>query len=130
MQYRAYGIDCFKDKSKNKAYSAEYKSQIVNRVLKGESKSSLAIEIGVNPGTIYAWYKKHRELGYNGLKQDLRGIHVKKKNITLKTRKNMPKGEQIKVLEAENEQLRMENDLLKKLQALVQQRNKPQDKKK
>lgn len=55
---------------------------------------------------------------------------MKKKNITLKTRKNMPKGEQIKVLEAENEQLRMENDLLKKLQALVQQRNTPQDKKK
>lgn len=57
MQYRAYGIDCFKDKSKNKAYSAEYKSQIVNRVLNRESESSLAIEIGVNPGTIYACIK-------------------------------------------------------------------------
>ena len=40
------------------------------------------------------------------------------------------KDKRIKELEERNAQLEMENDLLKKLRALVQQRNKQQDEKK
>lgn len=128
--YRRYGIEYFREKGSNKRYSAEYKLQIVKRVLKGESKSSVALDIKVNVGVVYAWCKKYENLGYNGLKQDLRGVHMEKKKDTIKPKPKLTKHEQIKVLEKENEHLKMENDLLKKLQALVQQRNKPQDKKK
>ena len=40
------------------------------------------------------------------------------------------KDKRIRELEERNAQLEMENDLLKKLKALVQQRTQPQDKKK
>ncbi len=129
-EYRRYGIEHFREKGSNKKYSAQYKLQIVKRVLNGESKSSVALDIGVNVGTVYAWFKKYENLGYNGLKQDLRGVHMVKKKDSIKLKTKLPKHEQIKVLEKENEHLKMENDLLKKLQALVQQRNKQQDKKK
>ena len=51
------------------------------------------------------------------------------------TKKTIPtsedeKDKRIRELEERNAQLEMENDLLKKLKALVQQRTQPQDKKK
>lgn len=55
---------------------------------------------------------------------------MKKKEPVIIITEDMSTEEKIKALEKQNEQLRMENDLLKKLRALVQQRNKPHDKKK
>ena len=115
-QYREHGIESFKEKGKNKKYSPEIKMKIVNRVLNGESKSGIAAELCVNKGMIHHWVKKYKELGYNGL--------------TIKQGKLDDKDKRIKELEERNAQLEMENDLLKKLRALVQQRNKQQDEKK
>jgi transposase len=129
-QYKIYGIDYFKKKGENKKHTPEFKKEIIERVKKGESKGAIAIEVGINAGLIHAWCKKYDELGYNGLKQDLRGHHMKKKQTAILITEDMSAEEKIKALEKQNEQLRMENDLLKKLRALVQQRNKPQDKKK
>ena len=50
--------------------------------------------------------------------------------ITSTQIKDISLGTYIKELEERNAQLEMENDLLKKLRALVQQRNKQQDEKK
>ena len=48
----------------------------------------------------------------------------------LEIKKIDEKDKRIRELEERNAQLEMENDLLKKLKALVQQRTQPQDKKK
>ena len=120
-QYREHGIESFKEK--------------VNRVLNGESKSGIAAELCVNKGMIHHWVKKYKELGYNGLtiKQG-RPRKMKDKNKQTKkvnaSKKLDDKDKRIKELEERNAQLEMENDLLKKLRALVQQRNKQQDEKK
>ena len=134
-QYREHGIESFKAKGKNKKYSPEFKTEIVNRVLNGDSKAGIASELCVNVGMIYDWVKKYQELGYNGLttKQG-RPRKVKDKNIQQKIVNNSnkldDKDKRIKELEERNTQLEMENYLLKKLRALVQQRNRQQDKKK
>ena len=138
-QYREHGIESFKEKGKNKKYSPEIKMKIVNRVLNGESKSGIAAELCVNKGMIHHWVhhwvKKYKELGYNGLtiKQG-RPRKMKDKNKQTKkvnaSKKLDDKDKRIKELEERNAQLEMENDLLKKLRALVQQRNKQQDEKK
>lgn len=134
-QYREYGIESFKEKGKNKKYSPEIKMKIVNRVLNGESKSGIAAELCVNKGMIHNWVKKYKELGYNGLtiKQG-RPRKMKDKNKQTKkvnaSKELDDKDKRIKELEERNAQLEMENDLLKKLRALVQQRNKQQDEKK
>ena len=81
-QYREHGIESFKAKGKNMKYSPEFKMEIVNRVLNGDSKNSIASELCVNVGMIHAWVKKYQELGYNGLttKQG-RPRKMKDKNI-------------------------------------------------
>ena len=128
--YREHGKNALKDKSKNRRHSPEFKFNLVKRALAGEPKLSLAIEYGINDGTIYAWCKKYEQLGYNGLKQDLRGAHVKKIPKTTTPTKPVTTKDKVKQLEEENKQLKMELDLLKKLNALVQQRKERQNKKK
>lgn len=84
---------------------------------------------------IHDWFKKYQELGYNGLTtQQGRPRKMKDKNIQQKIVNNSnkldDKDKRIKELEERNTQLEMENYLLKKLRALVQQRNRQQDEKK
>lgn len=134
-QYREHGIESFKTKGKNMKYSPEFKMEIVNRVLNGESKAGIAAELCVNVGMIFSWVKKYQELGYNGLttKQG-RPSKMKNKNKQLKSINNSNKlDDKDKLIKEQAEriaQLEMENDLLKKLRALVQQRNEQQDEKK
>ena len=84
---------------------------------------------------IHHWVKKYKELGYNGLSiKQGRPRKMKDKNKQTKkvnaSKELDDKDKRIKELEERNAQLEMENDLLKKLRALVQQRNKQQDEKK
>ena len=134
-QYREHGIKSFKAKGKNMKYSPEFKMEIVNRALNGDSKTSIASELCVNVGMIHSWVKKYQELGYNGLTTNQgRPRKVKDKNIQQKIVNNSnkldDKDKRIKELEERNTQLEMENYLLKKLRALVQQRNGQQNEKK
>ena len=134
-QYREHGIESFKVKGKNRKYSPEFKMEIVNRILNGESKTSIAAELCVNNGMIHSWLKKYQELGYNGLttKQGRpRIMNVNKKQPTIiNTSSGLDdKDKLIKELKERNAQLEMENDLLKKLRALVQQRKERQNEKK
>ena len=132
-QYREHGIESFKEKGKNKKYSSEFKMKIVNRVLNGESKSGIAAELCVNKGMIHHWVKKYKELGYNGLIEKKKGRPPKMKPKNNETKLDTLIDDKDKIIKEQAEkiaQLEMENDLLKKLRALVQQRNKQQDEKK
>lgn len=135
-QYREHGIDSFKVKRKNSYYSPEFKYEIVQRVLNGESGSSIAAEMAVNDGMIFSWVKKYNELGYNGLERKqgrppkMKPNDVKNIESNESALSNDEKDKEIKELKERNKQLEMENDLLKKLNVLVQQREKQQRKKK
>jgi transposase-like protein len=123
----------FTEKQKNKKYKPSFKLEVVTRVLNGASMSSVASEICVGEGLIYSWFKKYKELGYNGLVGKKKGRPRKMKPKRRKTESiisNDEKDKRIKELEEKNAQLEMENDLLKKLSALVQQRQQQQNKKK
>ena len=133
-QYREHGIESFKEKGKNTKYPIDYKIEIVKRILNGESMTSVAAELCVNDGMIYSWVKKYNELGYNGLIEKKKGrlpkMRPKSKEIKNNDTSMDEKDKRIKELEERNAQLEMENDLLKKLRALVQQRQQQQNKKK
>ena len=93
--------------------------------------SSVAAELCVNVGMIFSWVKKYNELGYNGLIEKKKGRLPKMRPKENKNDIPMDeKDKRIKELEERNAQLEMENDLLKKLRALVQQREQQQNKKK
>ena len=47
-KYRLHGETIFKGKGKNIKYTLEYKLEIVNRVLNGESKTSIETKTSIN----------------------------------------------------------------------------------
>ena len=107
--------------------------EIIQRVLAGESISSVAAELCISRGMMYSWLNKYKELGYNSLIEKKKGRPPKMKPKNNETKLDIPmdeKDKRIKELEERNAQLEMENDLLKKLKALVQQRQHQQNKKK
>ena len=133
-QYREHGVESFKEKGKYIKYPPSFKIEIVKRIINGESITGMASELCVNPGMIFSWVKKYTELGYNGLIEKKKGrppkMKPKSKEIKINDTSMDEKDKRIKELEERNAQLEMENDLLKKLRALVQQRQQQQNKKK
>ena len=133
--YENHGIEGIKHPSKNRKYSAELKLEIINRVFHGESKKRLAAEYNLpGAGTIVSWMKKYEELGYNGL-EGKQGRPRGRLNIMAKEeKKNTPltknEREEYNELKKKLEYLEMENEYLKKLDALVKQRLEQQRKKK
>ena len=133
--HELHGIEGIKHLPKNRKYSAELKLEIINRVYKGESKSSLAAEYNLpGAGTIVSWMKKYEELGYNGLEGKQGRPRGRPKIMTKEEKKNTPltndEREELIRLRKEKEYLEMENAYLKKLDALVKERLKQQGKKK
>lgn len=113
---------------KNKNYSPEFKLSVIldmreNNLAYKETvrKYSLGkIESGGARQMLQRWERKYLEEGYEGLMKDNRG----RPSLTGKKRGRPPKLDK-KVEEdliAENQRLRMENEYLKKLNALVQER--------
>lgn len=131
-RYELHGLEGIKHPFKNRKYSAEFKLEVINRAYQGESKSSLSFEYNL-PGEciIISWMKKYEELGYNGLEGRPRG---RLKIMTKEEKKNTPltneEREEFDQLKKKLEYLEMENEVLKKLDALVKERLKQQGKKK
>ena len=114
---------------KFKKYSPEYKLSVIldmrnNHLGVRETER----KYGIDHNILSRWERKYLEEGYEGLMKDNRG----RPSLTGKKRGRPPKLDK-KVEEdliAENQRLRMENECLKKLNALVQERIERERKKK
>ena len=142
-KYKLHGLNAVLHKEP-KTYTIDEKLKIINRFYAGESISSLSAEINVAYSLVSKWVLKYEKSGYNGL-IDNRGRPGKTKMG--RPRKN-PKIEQpsstneamtpltdeerqeLNELRKKTYQQQMEIDCLKKIQALVQQRQNRQTKKK
>jgi transposase len=139
-RYKKHGLEGILH-SKPKIFTVDEKINIINRYYAGESQRSLAIDLNVNGGLIYQWISKYEKLGYNGLIDNRGKPGVSKMG---RPRKDQEKAstdkamapitdaerEELNRLRKENYQLQMENECLKKLQALVQERQNRQTRKK
>lgn len=116
-------------KHKNKIFSPDLKLEIITRAMNGESKFSLGIEYLIQESNIISWLKKYEEFGYNGLidkpKGRPPGMKKEKKPIDPNDKDAVIKSQADRILELE-----AEVEALKKLRALVLQRNKQQTEKK
>lgn len=98
---------------------------------KGESLCSIAISYGREESHISQIYKKYLKNGIDGLKLNKKGGPSKMKKIDIKKQtKNENKLNETKDLLQRIEDLEIENEYLKKLNALVQKRMDQQPKKK
>lgn len=110
----------------------EDKLEICRRVDDGETFMSIAVSYGRQSDFISRIYKKYLSKGLDGLKSDKRGrpSKMKKDKKELKLEDIKDPNEREKFLLKEIEKLQIENEYLKKLDALVQKRMDQQQKKK
>lgn len=122
---RKHGYDILRN-DKNRLYSKEFKLQTINRVLiNHESFNSVVLDIGLaSAGILYNWLSKFKENGYN-LIENKKG----RKPKSMTKPKKISEKDKIKQLEDEIIYLKAENEYLKKLRALVQERELKEKKK-
>ncbi|WP_216640343.1 IS3 family transposase [Fusobacterium pseudoperiodonticum] len=124
-----HGYDILRN-GKNRIYSKEFKLQTINRILiNNESINSVAIDIGLaSNGILHNWLSKFKENGYNVVEKK-KGRKPKSMTKPKKNDKTLSEKEKIKQLEDEILYLKAENEYLKKLRALVQERELKEKKK-
>ena len=122
-----HGYDILR-KNKNRYYTPDFKVYCVNRVLKrNESIKSVAIDIGLcADGILHNWIYNYKNNNYTIIEK-LKGRKSMKK-IDIKD-KGLTPDERLKQLEKKIQYLEAENEYLKKLNVVVENRVKQQKKK-
>ena len=122
--YDDLGINGLKHSSTNKIWTPEKRFELVAKVLAGNSITSVAKKAHIDKGQLYQWVRKYNEKGMDGLQckkgRSTKQLVMKKKNK--KTKLSISEQEELKLLRERNEYLEMENEYLKKLDALVSKR--------
>ena len=118
-QYRQNGLEGLHHR--NGSYSGNFKLHVLQYQQEhnlSDTKTAIYFKIP-NMGTICSWRKKYLLGGYELLSRDGRGNP--KNMATKKTKKNTEPKTELEKLKEEVEWLRMENAILKKLNALIQE---------
>ena len=121
--YEDLGIEGLKHLSHYKIWTPEERFSLVAKVLAGNSISLVAKQAHINESQLYQWVKRYEEKGMDGL-QLRKGRKPKMPNKTDKNNTKLTKSEkeELILLREKAKYLEMENEYLKKLDALVTKR--------
>jgi transposase len=128
--YRKYGKTGLLPR-KNQSYSIDFKTCVLKTIeTKKMSLRNACVEFNIpTVSIIIKWQKDFANFGIQGLKPKPRGKSKSMDNFKRKKRKSDKPLTREEELMAENEKLRCENDLLKKLHALIQAQEKAKKRK-
>ena len=122
---RRNGIDSVLHKNTVRKYSPEFKLEVVKHVLNGTSKNKTAILFNLSQTIVSYWCLRYAEKGAEGLSNDRRLKMLKEDRPEADSPKRKKKTHTEKEYQELEKRLRhaeMENEFLKKLDALVQER--------
>ena len=121
--YKDLGIEGLKHSHHNKIWTPEERFSLVAKVLAGNSIKSVAEHAHINIGQLHRWVKRYEEKGTDGL-QLRKGRKPKMPRGTKKDSTKLTKSEkeELILLREKAKYLEMENEYLKKLDALVTKR--------
>ena len=121
--YKDLGIDGLKHSNTNIEWTQDKRFELVAKVLAGNSITSVAKEAHINDGQLYQWVKKYEEKGIDGLQlRKGRKPNMPNKNSKTNTKLTKSEKEELILLREKAKYLEMENEYLKKLDALVTKR--------
>lgn len=134
---REHGIDEVFKKKEHTYYEDGFKISVIESVIKGRSYGEVATQFNINYSLVRSWYKKYSESGIGSVTGAKRGRPLKKKAEThneaylvaiedLKKALN-EKDKQILEKDRQLERAMIENEFLKKLDALVRERIERED---
>ena len=123
----ANGPETLKHKTSNQVWTPAERLGLVMQVISGKSNKSVAIENGIQDGTLYKWVRIYKNFGYNGLVAMKKGRpprnpEMKKTNINNSRKLDETEYEELIRLRAENEYMRAENAVIKKEIALREEK--------
>ena len=123
QKYDDLGVDGLIHKSFQKDRTPEERFELVAKILAGNSYKSVAKQNHVSEQQLYLWIRKYNENGMDGL-QCKKGRKPKIPIMSKKKTNKLSKSEkeELILLREKNKLLEMENEYLKKLDALVSQR--------
>ena len=109
---------------KGKKWTAEERYALVKRVMKGDFVRAVALEGEVSARQLWKWVKRYKENGYEGLEYqgDKTSKEAKMSKKQEKEKLTKSEREELRELRKQNEYLRTENAYLKKLRALIAQK--------
>jgi transposase len=127
-QYEYNGVEAFIKPCTN--YTQQFKLDVLNYMIEhGTSLNETAAIFKIPaPSTIIAWRKLFETQGLDALRSKKKGRPSMKKGNVKRDTINTPTEGSVEALQAELERLRMENAYLKKLNALVQNKEKSPNK--
>lgn len=122
-QYEYNGAEAFIKRYTN--YTPQFKLDVLNFMIEhGTSLNETAAIFGIAaPSTIITWRKLFETKGFDALQSKKKGRPSLKKESSKQAKQASVKGSP-EALQAEVDRLRMENEYLKKLNALVQSKEK------
>ena len=123
QNYDDLGFDGLKPIVFYKVWTPEERYELVAKVVAGSSIRSVAKNAHIHCGQLYQWVKRYKEKGMDGL-QCKKGRQPKIPNMSKKKTTKLSKSEkeELILLREKNKLLEMENEYLKKLDALVSKR--------
>lgn len=126
-KYKEHGVEGLIKQFKS-SYGGEFKENVIRYMYDNHiSATETAVHFRLQTPVVLKWERIYYEEGPLALYEERRG---RKKNMNSKQRKKKLSKEVEEDLIAENQRLKMENEYLKKLNALVQERIKRENKKK
>ena len=121
---KKHGSESVLPSGKNKKYPAEFKIEVVKHYKKTNSAKGTALEFNIETSLVHSWLKKYSEKGIEAFSDVKRGkLLIQDKEETKGTKKKRVHTEkEYEELERRLRRAEMENEFLKKLDALVRER--------